>query len=332
MNRLLLPFLLLAFATQAQNILRVNNIPGVNAPFSTIADAVAAASAGDIILVEGSPFAYAAGFSITKKVILQGPGYFLNENSSVQASKHPAVTSTITLAAGSEGSVVSGFTFSNILEVRTSNIIISNNRFSGSTGILVSNTTVCSNLLVHGNYFEQGVNAALYNNPTSLVFTNVVVTNNYISGKIMWQAPTFGTIKNNIISHQSTVSNYDIANNIFVTVSSAFSSTTNATIRNNLFVATSVPEADGTNLLGVTLSSLFLGLAGNTPDTQWKLKVGSPAIGAGEGGIDCGIYSGVTPYKISGVGAGKPAITAISLPPNVPQNGTLNIKVSAKVN
>ena len=61
----------------AQNILRVNNIPGINAPYNTIQAAVAAASAGDIILVEGSPTSYDVGaFNLTKKLTIRGPGFF----------------------------------------------------------------------------------------------------------------------------------------------------------------------------------------------------------------------------------------------------------------
>jgi len=58
MNRLLLPFLLFSYLTQAQNILRVNNNVGVNTPFTTISAAIAAAGVNDIIMVEGSTVVY----------------------------------------------------------------------------------------------------------------------------------------------------------------------------------------------------------------------------------------------------------------------------------
>lgn len=75
-----------------------------------------------------------------------------------------------------------------------------------------------------------------------------------------------------------------------------------------------------------------MGLPGNTTDTQWRLKAGSPAIGAGIGGIDCGMYGGATPYKPSGIVTGQHTIYNLIVPATVIQNGTLNVKVSAKVN
>ena len=38
-----------------------------------------------------------------------------------------------------------------------------------------------------------------------------------------------------------------------------------------------------------------------TFDNRYELKAGSPAIGAGVGGIDCGAFGGETPYKLSGI-------------------------------
>ena len=104
----LLLFLLISATAFAQNTLRVNNIPGINAPYTTIQAAVTAASAGDIILVEGSPTAYNVGaFDLTKKLTIRGPGYFLNENITVQANQNPAtITSTsFYFSPGSDGSV-----------------------------------------------------------------------------------------------------------------------------------------------------------------------------------------------------------------------------------
>ena len=47
------------------------------------------------------------------------------------------------------------------------------------------------------------------------------------------------------------------------------------------------------------MSSVFL-YTGST-DGQYQLKAGSPAIGAGNGGVNCGAYGGPNPYVLSGL-------------------------------
>ncbi len=348
-NMLLIFFLGLTTVASAQNILRVNNIPGINAPYTTIQAAVAAASAGDIILVEGSPTAYNVGaFDLTKKVILRGPGFFLNENITVQASQNPATINSTSFffSPGSDGSTVSGLSFINMkIDVKTSNITISNNYFgTGTLNIALTNASPATNLLISGNYMI--INSSYNIQATGSTYTNVIVSNNYffnqISGwpgglnNIAWQGHVFGTIKNNIFIAQNAsndFSNCDVVNNIFLNNNAnVIGNTTNSTIRNNIFLGPSQTNADATNIFNAVQANLFIGLTGNTTDTQWKLKPGSAAIGAGALGEDCGIYGGITPYKISGVAAGLPAITAVNVPASVPQNGVLNVKVSAKVN
>lgn len=140
-------------------------------------------------------------------------------------------------------------------------------------------------------------------------------------------------VTNNVIFPQNNIiQNSTITNNIFLTASTAITDAFNSTIQNNVFVSASQAGADATNIFGATTAALFVGLTGNTTDTQWKLKAGSPAIGAGAGGTDCGMYGGNTPYKISGVFTGQPTISNFTTPGTVPANGTLKVKVSAKVN
>ena len=69
------------------------------------------------------------------------------------------------------------------------------------------------------------------------------------------------------------------------------------------------------------------------PDEIYKLKAGSPAIGAGYGStagnsIDCGIYSGSTPYVVAGQ-VNMPAIYYFSNQPI--GSNTDPIKVTVKV-
>ncbi len=45
----------------------------------------------------------------------------------------------------------------------------------------------------------------------------------------------------------------------------------------------------------------FNSTLGYSTDGKWQLKTGSPAIGAGVSGVNCGVFGGVTPYVLSGV-------------------------------
>jgi hypothetical protein len=118
----------------------------------------------------------------------------------------------------------------------------------------------------------------------------------------------------------------------------SFLSLNGSVIKNNVFTVTQASFAssgtpvDNTNVFSALTSNLFVGLTGNTTDTQWKLKTGSSAIGAGIDGVDCGMYGGNTPYRPSGIQLGQPTINSFTAPASVQQNGTLNVKVSAKVN
>lgn len=312
--------------THAQTIRRVSNAVGANAPYTTIQAALTDAANGDIILVEGSPTNY-AGVTVTKQVTIQGPGYFLDQNTELQANLNNAeVASTISFNAGSAGSIIRGMRTSTIT-INTSNITVSNNFIQSGLDM----NTGSNNIVISGNYLLNVIIRSFSN------MTNLLITNNYVGNGISFSlsVTTLAVITNNVIAGGGTnfyLQNSTIVNNIFLTAGTAIGETLNSTIQNNVFVSASQTGADATNVFGATAASLFVGLTGNTTDTQWKLKAGSPAIGAGVGGTDCGMYAGLTPYKISGVATGQPTISNFTTPGTVSANGTLNVKVSAKVN
>jgi hypothetical protein len=316
-----------------QNLLRVNNTAGVNTPYTTIAAAVTAAGPSDIIMVEGSLVNY-GDIVITKKVNIVGPGYFLTENTGLQATVQSAVVNGITLNSGADGSSISGLRFGlanpAVMVNGVSNISISNSYFpvvTNGEGIRLTGTG--SNIFVKGNYFD---NSWIAINTTGS-YNGVIISNNYII-HIFTGSTSLFTVTNNIItSNDASLQNADIRNNIFTY--SGYGPINNATgsiIKYNVFGSSSQSGADGTNTFSASPTSLFIGASGNTTDTQWKLKSGSPAINAGESGVDCGMYGGSTPYKPSGIQSGQLTITNIAKPSTVPQNGILNVKVSAKVN
>jgi hypothetical protein len=333
MKLLLLPLLLCSFLTQAQNILRVNNGTDVNAPYPTISAAMTAAGTNDIIMVEGSIVTY-ENLTINKKVTIVGPGYFLNENLNFQGSLLPASIVTVTLAAGADGTSIYGM-----------NIVGSIGMAQGLTinNITISNSRVNTIALfgTGNNFFISGcyINGVFNFSPAS-TYTATTITNNYVGGSgstTATSATSLVTFTHNIINGSvGSLQNCDVRNNIFNTT---FSGTfTGAIFKNNVFtnsqatLSTAGITADNTNIFSALASNLFVGLTGNTTDTQWKLKTGSPAIGAGIDGVDCGMYGGNTPYRPSGIQLGQPTINSFTSPTSVQQNGTLNVKVSAKVN
>lgn len=328
-NKILISVIIISLIVsnaQAQTVRRVSNALGANAPYSTIQDAITAAVNGDIILVEGSPTTYTGVTTINKQVTIQGPGYFLDENNGLQANSNPASMGGFSFAAGSAGSIVRGMKIIGGITINTSNITISNNQLVG-----VDMNTGANNIIISGNY-ATGIIRSFSN------MTNLLVSNNYLGGGISFSlsVTVLGVVTNNIVAVGGTnyyLENSIITNNIFLATGTAIGETLNSTIQNNVFVSVAQTDADATNVFGATASSLFVGLTGNTTDTQWELKAGSPAIGAGAGGTDCGMYAGNnTQYKISGIYTGQPTITSFTSPGTVPVNGVLNVKVSAKVN
>ncbi|MBL7862722.1 MAG: hypothetical protein JNJ65_16265 [Cyclobacteriaceae bacterium] len=325
MKTLIILFLAIA-SVSAQTVLRVNNTPGVNAPYTTIAAAVAAAGANDVIIVEGSSIQY-AGITVDKKVTIVGPGYFLNENTGIQANLFPATIDFIDLYGGASGSSISGVTTGAGLGggvgfrvVGINNLsIIGNNTY----GLQLMGSS--NNILVKGNYIND-VNA------TGCSCSNTLFVNNLVLSTVNAQntSSTLTFANNTLLGSVQFIHYSSISNNIFYAPTNVSFWFANSTVTKNVFVATSA--ADATNLQGVAAASLFVGLTGNTTDTQYRLKIGSPAIGAGIGGIDCGMYGGATPYKPSGIATGQHTVNNLLVPVTVIQNGTLNVKVSAKVN
>jgi hypothetical protein len=63
------------------------------------------------------------------------------------------------------------------------------------------------------------------------------------------------------------------------------------------------------NQFGLNMNNVMqLTVSPNSIDGRYRLATGSPAIGAGVGGVDCGAFGGSTPYRLSGIPA-VPVIT-----------------------
>ncbi len=339
----LFSLLLASAAAQAQAVLRVNNSPTVNAPYTTINAAIAAANSGDIILVEGSTTAYSipSVLTITKQVHIIGPGYFLDQNLNLQANLNHAfipISGRLVFDSGSEGSSIQGMSVESQIDVYVSNITIRNNRLMR---VDIRNTTACTNLNIQrnvlGSFSTFGAGVVGYYG--SGIYNNMNISNNLCFWTINLSANCFGMFSNNHFevglsgNRLSNMGNLNVVNNVFSTFSDNTITFLSPTVQNNIFCGsgyypTFAPALN--NLTNQDINTLYIGTG--SADGRFALKALSPAIGAGLGGTDCGVYGGSSPYKPSGIATGQHTIYNLLVPASVIQNGTLNVKVSAKVN
>lgn len=280
---------------------RVNNNPAVNAHFSSFQDAVTGASAGDTLYIEGSLTSYGTQ-SFGKKLIIIGPGYFLNQNDSTQAVNLNAIFDNLTIDTGADGSMVSGIYVNNQAIINAGNVIFSRNNVSlyGTSKILLAKTNSINNCAIIQNYCQ-----TISTDNTKAVLS-CMICNNIVLNVITCNTYSSVVIFNNVVRMQVDVYNSVIKNNIHYYLNGGgFMLNTGNVFQCNI-TAKATPPAGTGNIGGVTSENVFIDYAGTlgySNDGKWQLKTDSPAIGAGEGGTDCGAFGGLTPYVLSGLPA-----------------------------
>ena len=313
--------LVAAFTSVSATVWRVNGTPNSSAHYATLQAAHDAATTvnGDTIYLEGSLFS-TGGLQCYKQLTIIGGGYFLSENPETQHNKYPStIDNYLYFYDTSNGSKIMGCTIAYSIYLYASNITIERNHFP-STYSIYQQTGDISNIRIIDNYFT-----GVYYYP-SVYFaysaTDVLISNNYLNGYITTNVNFSGMVMNNIFYADISLYNCNVINNISLSTATL----TNCITAYNIGNSTQFP-AGNNNQQNVSLNDLFVGLTGNSTDGQWQLKPGSPALGAGESGVDCGMFGGAYPYKLSGL----PAIPAIYdfNAPSLP-SGTINVSVKAK--
>jgi hypothetical protein len=342
----IIALLLLSQTTEAK-IWRINNNPGVIADFNSGSTAIASSSVvnGDTLHFEGSDLAY-AGFQLSKRLVIIGPGYFLtgaNSNPGLQANSASAFFSGGTILFDSTGSGSSligldnfSFSLGPALGSATDNITLSRCRIA-NIGLYYGPTTdtKMTGWRINKSYI------ANISFGTNGVVQYWEITNNIFTGPLSLDNPNNlnNLVRNNVFrSSIGLISGY-FANNIFHGGISF--SVINMTVKNNICIGaapagfTAYPGTNG-NMHNQLDTDVFEGLTGNSTDGQWRLKAGSVAIGAGEtiGGVtpDCGAYGTADPYRLSGIPP-IPTIYYLSVPPTVSSSATsMPITISTKSN
>lgn len=313
---------------------RVNNITGVDADFTTISAAQSSSSvlAGDTIYLEPSAGTY-GDITFTKKLTIIGNGYFLSENPQTQADINTSELGTITYNTGSSGSKIIGCQISYI-SINISEIVVERNYFFTSSGDNIRfNSSNISHFIIRNNYFvntycSYSTARCIYSSSSGV--NDLQIYNNYFSRNcneaIYLTNGTSVEIFNNIIDGNIFINNANFENNILISGTFTY---TNGFVNNNICNSTQFSTVNGTNnQLNIIMDSVFVGATGNSTDGQWQLKVNSPALGAGVGGIDCGMFGGVFPYILSGL-PGVPAIYQNDQTIDY-QNQKINVTISIK--
>ncbi len=323
-----------AFSASGQ-VWRLNNQPGVSADFTTtLQDAIDGISPGDTIYVEPTPFSYGPA-TISKKVILIGAGYWHEENEETQASYGNSIIEELVFEPGSEGSEITGLYFYKIVPTReswclitinTNNIAVRRNYLKGQlnscymggcNGVVVLLNGDRTNIHIEKNWLEclhdigpaGTIGAAIHINGVS---SDIYIRNNFIKSNMYAlyediSYPELGVIfSNNVIWGNIHVYNALVVNNILL--SGNYYDGASSLASNNICNGQQFPAINN-NQINVDMSTVFINHTGYI-DNGYLLEAGSPAIGAGFNGGDCGVFSydfGGSPYVLSGM----PAIPAI---------------------
>ena len=155
MKKVVLAFM--AFACIAMtlqgSVLRVNNVDS-NALYADIQAAVRAAEDGDTIMVDGSPKEYEKT-TLSKRVVLIGPGYFLREDGiTTEADREARVDG---LEVQKEGTVIKGMRIGGwySLEIKAPRVVITRCYISSWEGIKFS--AGADNCTLHQNFIVDDI-------------------------------------------------------------------------------------------------------------------------------------------------------------------------------
>ncbi len=335
---ILLQSSLLCPTISGQNTYWVSNDPSDAeiVQFTNLQTAIDSAENGDILYVYSSEFSYGS-INLNKSLIIEGIGYQLNH------ILQPSLDITTVNYQPSINSI-------NITDA--SDVIIKS--------IYLANLTVfnCVNLTFDATFIYAGA----FDDSE-----NVVIINCYV-GSGLHSAPNVGQfnirflnthgiiISNSIFSHynpEATLNNLLISgdcgniivtncifNDIVLMHSTQFINNihyiggiehTNCTITNNITTGTYNGNPPG-NLYNVIPSSIFVGLptqGSYSFDSRYQLLPDSPARDYGVNGVDCGVFDGDFPYRLSGI-TNRPIVSELVVPTGT-YNDQMEITVRVKI-
>ena len=322
-------------------IWRINNNPGVMADFSDPQNAINSASVhnDDTLYFEASPTVY-NGFTLTKRLVLIGLGYFINGsyvNPGLQASTTNAVLSSLTIDTLGSGSQIIGLEMPPI-SANTSGVGADNITFTrcylgffngGATpqkGYVAKNWKI-NKCFIAWPFYGYSIN------PDSWQITNSI----FLSSFVLNSPNTINCLlRNNFFNQDVQIFNVYFANNI---IPSAGFTRSNCTVKNNTSTGSAFTDpldlANGNN--NESVASVFIG--GNPYiDNYYRLNPTYESSAAADGETVNGVtvkrgpFGTADPYRLSGIPA-IPSIYTFTVPASVASTATtMPVTISTRSN
>lgn len=336
LSTLLTCALLLASLTSHARILRVNSVAAFATTcadcFQTLSTAYNAAQDGDTLHLEPADANY-GDLTIQKSLVIIGNGYKLGAspgNAGLQANSQSSVVNLITVdGPNAQGTQLIGLHFA---------------EFGG--GLIINNTL---QIALVRCYFE-GLNIRFNSGGNGV--TNVLIAENYINGSIAHsfdaQSITNVTIRNNIITNEldlnaanDEIENLLVLNNTFLL--DGDHGLKNAEVAYNVFFQGNITGPNNTVHDNISAVALTGGDASNTVVNMgnvYNLSVGtddgkydilSTSIFDESGAQPRGAFSGISPYRLSGI-PDIPTIYSLQSTLNTIPGGTVNVTLSTRSN
>ena len=289
-------------------ILRVSNVEGSSAPYTTFEAAHDAASPGDTIMLDASNKVYgdeAGRATIMKSLVILGPGYWLVENGIVEEGAGTAEFRSLTIKA--DGTVVKGLCLSSANYIDASKVVI-NRCIIGS----LSFTNTSNNAIITQNFIKEGLGTSggttsrsSYHQITNNIFTSTVTGSNYINSftNCYFAYNTFRTEKFSIYNILNSTFEYNICNKFELGLNTSGNS-----IENNY------------------ATSLYTQATDDFIDKDYYASLEIPA----DVRATYGAFAGDAPYILSGVPAG-PVVQDLIVPTTVEKGSKMSVTVKVGV-
>jgi len=306
--------------------------------FTEINNAVGWASVnnGDTLYVEGSSTTYASA-TVTKKLAIIGPGYFLNENPKTSNDLLSAQIGSISFNAGAAGSQLIGVSIIHVfpyyVHLNTNNLTVKRCWIADAVHI---NSGV-SDIYILENFFSnsQTSTALILDFPYDLT-TDLIFNNNVCQKTLIWSG-SIQQCNNNVFDGPANVLNLqfttpEFSNNILKPTNASvdINGGSKEKISYNIGTLSTQFGTANQNKVVSNMSSLFV--SSGTTDGIYKLKSNSAGSNNGSDGTDRGAFGGSVVgnrYTLSGLAA-IPVIYKLTTSGVATQQSGLSVTISAR--